>query len=170
MTSTRIESVERGVEICKKDGIDVILAVGGGSTIDCCKAVATGVYWEGDLWDMVATRHGQLKALPLVAILTPRWMRHILAKDPTSLPRFVKFARNVMGLDGQDELALAHEAIDALEAYFKSTGIPMTLTELGIDREHFADMAAGAKRGGKLEGAFVPLPDEDIIQIYEACL
>jgi hypothetical protein len=49
----------------------VILAVGGGSTIDCSKAIATGVYYEGDdLWQMVASRHGVLKALPLVDILT----------------------------------------------------------------------------------------------------
>lgn len=45
----RIESVERGVELCGQNGIDVILAVGGGSTIDCGKAVATGIFWEGDL-------------------------------------------------------------------------------------------------------------------------
>lgn len=67
----RIESVEEGVRLCKENNIDVILAVGGGSTIDCSKAIATGVYYEGDdLWQMVASRHGVLKALPLVDILT----------------------------------------------------------------------------------------------------
>ncbi|MBO4379355.1 MAG: iron-containing alcohol dehydrogenase, partial [Clostridia bacterium] len=67
----RIESVEKGVELCKQNGVDVILAVGGGSTIDCAKAIAAGVYWEGDdLWEMVTSKHGTLKALPLVDILT----------------------------------------------------------------------------------------------------
>ena len=66
----RIESVERGVELCRQNGIDVILAVGGGSTIDCGKAVATGIFWEGALWHMVTSRHGQLRALPIVDVLT----------------------------------------------------------------------------------------------------
>ena len=90
--------------------------------------------------------------------------------DATTLPRFVRFARNVMGLDGDDELSLAHVAIDALEDYLTSTGIPMALTELGIGREHFAEMTARANRGGRLDNAFVPLTDEDIEQILEACL
>lgn len=42
----RIESVEEGVRLCKENEIDVILAVGGGSTIDCCKAIAAGVFYE----------------------------------------------------------------------------------------------------------------------------
>lgn len=317
----RIESVERGVALCKKHDIDVILAVGGGSTIDCSKAIAAGVYFEGDdLWDMVATRHGVLKALPLVdiltlsatgseydgggvisnmklnqklgngytfpavsicdptytftvskyqtaagtadiishiceeyfsrtpdsdladgicetvfksairnlpialaepdnyearanlmsissiacsgipsygkqsscwpchsmehelsafydithgvglAILTPRWMRHILKKDPTCAWRFVRFAKNVWGLDGDDETALAFAGIDRLESFFRESGIPMTLSELGIGTEHFAKMAAHANRGGLLKNSFVALDDEDIIQIYTDCL
>ena len=317
----RIESVERGVALCKEHDIDVILAVGGGSTIDCSKAIAAGVYFEGDdLWDMVATRHGVLKALPLVdiltlsatgseydgggvisnmklnqklgngytfpavsicdptytftvskyqtaagtadiishiceeyfsrtpdsdladgicetvfksairnlpialaepdnyearanlmsissiacsgipsygkqsscwpchsmehelsafydithgvglAILTPRWMRHILKKDPTCAWRFVRFAKNVWGLDGEDETALAFAGIDRLESFFRESGIPMTLSELGIGTEHFAKMAAHANRGGLLKNSFVALDDEDIIQIYTDCL
>ncbi len=43
----RFESVEKGVALCKEHNIDVILAVGGGSTIDCSKAIAAGVYYEG---------------------------------------------------------------------------------------------------------------------------
>ena len=65
----RIGSVRRGVELCRENKIDVILAVGGGSTIDCCKAIAAGVYYDGDLWEMVAGDHGLLKALPLVDVL-----------------------------------------------------------------------------------------------------
>ncbi|MBO4884927.1 MAG: iron-containing alcohol dehydrogenase [Clostridia bacterium] len=317
----RIESVEKGVALCKEHRIDVILAVGGGSTIDCSKAIAAGVYYEGDdLWQMVASRHGTLKALPLVdiltlsatgseydgggvitnmktneklgnmytfpavsicdptytfsvskyqtaagsadiishicenyfsrtedsdladgiaetilksviknlpialaepdnysaranlmadssvacsgipaygkqstgwpchamehelsafydithgvglAILTPRWMRHILKKDPTCAWRFVRFARNVWGLSGDDELALALAGIDALENFFRESGIPMTLTELNIGAEHFEEMAAHANVGGYLANAFVALTNEDIVEIYRACL
>lgn len=67
----RIESVEKGVALCKEHNIDVILAVGGGSTIDCSKAIAAGVYYEGDdLWEMVKGPRMKRKALPLVDILT----------------------------------------------------------------------------------------------------
>ena len=317
----RIESVEKGVKLCKEHGVDVILAVGGGSTIDCSKAIAAGVFYEGDdLWQMVASRHGVLKALPLVdiltlsatgseydgggvitnmktneklgnmytypavsicdptytftvskyqttagtadimshicenyfsrtedsdladgiaetilksaiknlpialakpddysaranlmadssvacsgipaygkqstgwpchamehelsafydithgvglAILTPRWMRHILKKDPSCAWRFVRFAKNVWGIEGEDEAALAWAGIDALENFFKEADIPMTLTELGIGTEHFEEMAAHANRGGYLEHAFVALTNEDIVEIFKACL
>ena len=318
----RIESVAKGVRLCRENHIDVILAVGGGSTIDCSKAIATGVYYEGDdLWAMVQNADTFAeKALPLVdvltlsatgsefdggavisnmttneklggaytypaasicdptytftvskyqtaagsadimshifegyfshtpdsdlsdgiaetilrsvmrntpialadptnysaranlmadasvacsgipeygkqstawpchamehqlsayydithgvglAILTPRWMRFILKKDPGCAWRFVRMARNVFGLAGEDEAALAQAGIDALEAYFRSTGIPMSLGELGIGREHFDDMAAKAGAGGELLEAFVPLTHEDIVEIYAACL
>ena len=317
----RIESVAEGVRLCKENDINVILAVGGGSTIDCSKAIACGVFYEGDdLWQMIVDGRGYAKALPLVdvltlsatgsefdgggvisnmklneklgagltfpavsicdptytftvspyqtaagsadimshifegyfsreedcelsdgiaetilktvmqytpvalrdpenysaranlmscssvacsgipeygkedtgwpchamehelsafydithgvglAILTPRWMRFILKKDPTALPRFVRFARNVFGLEGEDELALAREAIDRLEAYFRSTGIPMTLRELNIGEEHFEVMAAHANRNSRLAHAFVPLTQDDVVAIYRACL
>ncbi len=317
----RIESVERGVKLCKENSIDVILAVGGGSTIDCSKAIAAGVFYEGDdLWQMVATRHGVLKALPLVdiltlsatgseydgggvisnmkinqklgngftfpavsicdptytftvskyqtaagtadiishiceeyfsrtpdsdladgicetvfksaiknlpialaepdnysaranlmsissiacsgipsygkqgtgwpchamehelsafydithgvglAILTPRWMRFILKKDPSCAWRFVRFAKNVWGLEGDDDMELALVGIDKLDAFFRESGIPMTLTELGIGTENFEKMAAQANRGDRLKDAFVPLTNEDIVEIFKACL
>ncbi|MBO4378319.1 MAG: iron-containing alcohol dehydrogenase [Clostridia bacterium] len=317
----RIESVEKGVKLCKENNVDVVLAVGGGSTIDCAKAIAAGVYWEGnDLWEMVTSKHGTLKALPLVdiltlsatgseydgggvisnmktnqkigksftfpavsicdptytfsvskyqtaagsadimshilenyfsrtddsdladgisetvlksvirnlpialkepdnysaranlmadssiacsgipaygkqgtgwschamehqlsayydithgvglAILTPRWMRYILRKDPSCTGRFVRFARNVWGLDGEDEQALAMAGIDALEAFFTESGIPMTLTALGIGTEHFEDMANQANGGGRLSNAYVSLTCEDVVAIFHDCL
>ena len=317
----RIETVGKGVELCRKNNVDVILAVGGGSTIDCSKAIAAGVFWEGDdLWEMASQRHGTMKALPLVdiltlsatgseydatgvisnmktnqkignlytypvvsicdptytfsvskyqtaagsadiishilenyfsrtddsdladgisetvmksvirnlpialrepdnysaranlmadssiacsgipaygkqgtgwschamehqlsayydithgvglAILTPRWMRYILRKDPSCAGRFVRFARNVWGLDGENEQALAMAGIDALEAFFTESGIPMTLTELGIGTEHFEDMANQANGGGRLSNAYVPLTSEDVVAIFRDCL
>ena len=42
-----------GAEICREEDIDVILAVGGGSTIDCSKAIAAAAYYEGDAWDLI---------------------------------------------------------------------------------------------------------------------
>ena len=316
----RIESVEEGVRLCKENNIDLILAVGGGSTIDCSKAIAAGVFYDGDLWDMVASYHGTLKALPLVdiltlsatgseydgggvitnlkthekignsytypyasicdptytfsvskyqtasgtadimshifegyfsrtedsdlsdhiaegilktaikylpvalkepdnytaranlmaissvacsgipqygkqgtgwpchamehelsafydithgiglAILTPRWMRFILKKDPSCTWRFVRFAKNVWGLDGDDEKALSIAGIEKLEEFFAQSGIPKNLTELKITDEHFEEMAAHANYGNYLKDAFVALTNQDIVEIYKACL
>ena len=66
----RIESVRRGVELCRDNNVDVILAVGGGSTIDCSKAVAAGVFYDGDAWDIVVDSSKITKALPIVTVLT----------------------------------------------------------------------------------------------------
>lgn len=317
----RVESVEEGVKICRENKVDVVLAVGGGSTLDCSKAICSGYYYEGDdLWYMIKNVKGRKKSLPLVdiltisatgsdfdaggvisnmktneklgasftypsvsildptytftvskyqtaagsadimshimegyfsvtpdselsdglaetilktviknapiaiaepenysaranlmhaesiacsgipefgkkytgwpchamehqlsafydithgvglAILTPRWMRFILAKDPSCQWRFVRFAKNVWGIEGYDEHELALKGIDALEQFFIGLGIPMSLTDLGIGTEHFEDMARQANGGGRLSGAFVPLTEEDVVEIYKACL
>ena len=81
-----------------------------------------------------------------------------------------KFARNVMGLSGENDRELAFAGIDALENYFKEIGIPMTLTELGIDDKHFEAMAEHANTDGYLKDAFVALTNEDIVEIYKTCL
>ena len=316
----RIESVEKGVALCKEHDIDVILAVGGGSTIDCSKAIAAGVYYEGDLWELASTSRDLHKSLPLVniltlaatgsefdnsavisnlkthekigsiynhpcvsicdptytfsvskyqtasgavdimshifegyfshtedsdlsdglcetvlksviknlpialaepdnysaranlmanssiacsdipeygkqptgwpchgmehelsayydithgvglAILTPRWMRYILAKDPSCRWRFVKFAKNVWNLNGDDEEALALAGIEALEDFFRSTGLPMSLSELGIGTECFDAMASHVVNSGRMAKGMVPLDYDDVMEIYKACL
>lgn len=66
----RIDSVRQGVEICKKEGIELILAVGGGSTIDASKAIAAGAKYDGDPWDFYGYRVEVKDALPLGTVLT----------------------------------------------------------------------------------------------------
>jgi len=317
----RIESVYDGVKICKENNIDVVLAVGGGSTIDCSKAICCGVYYEGeDLYDMIRNNKSDRKALPLVdiltlaatgsefddtgvisnlntyeklgatltypsvsicdptytftvskyqtaagsidimshimegyfsktedsdlsdgiaetvlksviknlpialnepdnysaranlmacssvacsgipeygkevngwpchsmehelsayydithgvglAILTPRWMRYIVKKDPSCKWRFVKFAKNVWGLENDNEDELVNTGIDALEKFFIDSGIPMTLSELNIGKENFEAMAKHANRNDRLGRNFVPLNEKDIELIFESCL
>lgn len=317
----RIESVVEGVALCKHHQIDVILAVGGDSVIDCSKAIAAGVYYPGeDLWEMVKTSDHLQKALPLVdiltlsatgsefdgggvisnlktkeklgglftyptasicdptytfsvssyqsasgaadimshimegyfsktkdsdlsdelaqgvlktviknlpivlkepdnysaranlmacasvacsgipeygkastgwpchamehelsayydithgvglAILTPSWMRYILQKDPSVTWRFFRFAKEVWNLEDQDETKLAYAGIDALEHFFKEAGIPMRLTELGIDDTYFEEMARHANRNGRLSNGFVALNEQDIVEIFKNCL
>jgi alcohol dehydrogenase YqhD (iron-dependent ADH family) len=66
----RITSVNKGAEICKKEKIDVLLAVGGGSTIDATKFIGAGAYYDGDAWDIVTGKAPVTNCLPIVTVLT----------------------------------------------------------------------------------------------------
>ncbi|MBS2970299.1 iron-containing alcohol dehydrogenase [Metabacillus sp. KIGAM252] len=66
----RLTTVRKGVDICKTEGIEVILAVGGGSVIDCTKAIAAGAKYDGDAWDIVTKKHTPADALPFGTVLT----------------------------------------------------------------------------------------------------
>ncbi|USK49320.1 iron-containing alcohol dehydrogenase [Bacillus sp. CMF12] len=66
----RISTVRKGVEICKAEDIDFLLAVGGGSVIDCTKAIAAGAKYAGDAWDLVIKKAFAAKALPFGTVLT----------------------------------------------------------------------------------------------------
>lgn len=66
----RVSTVRRGVEICKERGIDALLAVGGGSVIDCTKAIAAGAKYDGDVWDLITLKAQPQEALPFGTILT----------------------------------------------------------------------------------------------------
>lgn len=316
----RIETVRRGVELCRENKIDVILAVGGGSTIDCSKVIGAGYHYAGDAWDLVKDPAKIGEVLPIVtvltmaatgsemnrnaviskmdtneklgtgspkmipqtsildpeylytlpsiqtaagcadimshifeqyfnkttdafvqdkfaegllqtcikychialkeprnyearanimwassmalngllgsgkagawtchpiehelsafydithgvglAILTPNWMRYILSD--VTVDKFVDYAVNVWHLEQkEDKFALANEAIDATEKFFKACGIPMTLTELGIDKANFEKMAKAAVEHGALEYAYVSLNAEDVYKILEMSL
>ena len=61
--------VYEGIDLCKREGIDFILAVGGGSTIDSSKAIAAGVVYDGDFWDFYQGKRIE-KALPVGTVLT----------------------------------------------------------------------------------------------------
>lgn len=66
----RVETVRNGIEICKTKGIEFLLAVGGGSTIDCTKAIAAGVKADGDIWDIITKKVPVDGALPFGTVLT----------------------------------------------------------------------------------------------------
>lgn len=315
----RVDSVRAGVHLCREHQIDVILAVGGGSVIDCAKAIASAVFYNGDAWEMIATHAKITEALPIItvltlaatgseanpgavisnpetneklglfnpllfpavsimdpaytftvpasqtaagsidilshlmeqyfvpastylgdllvesvmktvihyapvairepdnyearaqlmwagaiadnatlcngnqlsafschgiehelsayydvthgvglAIVTPRWMRYILS-DVTA-PRLAHFGRAVWGLEGEDDRQVAEGAIDATAAFFKSLGVPMTLSELGIDDRNFAAMARHGVEAEGLAYAWAPLNEEDVVNILKMCL
>ena len=66
----RLSLVHEGIDLCRKENVELILAVGGGSVIDSAKAIAMGVYYDGDVWDMYEQGKGIDKALPVATILT----------------------------------------------------------------------------------------------------
>lgn len=66
----RIEGVREGVRLCREHGVDLVLGVGGGSSIDAAKVIAAATCYEGDAWDIVVDP-GKIKAaLPIVTVLT----------------------------------------------------------------------------------------------------
>jgi hypothetical protein len=66
----RLSSVRRGIDICRRERVDWILAVGGGSVLDAAKAIAAGTLYEGDVWDFCERKAVIKEALPLGTILT----------------------------------------------------------------------------------------------------
>ncbi|MDD9268815.1 iron-containing alcohol dehydrogenase [Paenibacillus sp. GCM10023248] len=66
----RLTTVKRGIDLCREHGIELILAVGGGSVIDCVKAIAVGVFYEGDMWDIITRKAAPARALPFGTVLT----------------------------------------------------------------------------------------------------
>lgn len=66
----RLSTVRKGIELCRQEQIQLILAVGGGSTIDAAKAIAVGVPYDGDVWDFMMQKAQIKAALPLGTVLT----------------------------------------------------------------------------------------------------
>ncbi|MBP5244215.1 MAG: iron-containing alcohol dehydrogenase, partial [Succinivibrio sp.] len=70
----KIDSVRRGIELIRKNGCDLIIAIGGGSAMDCSKAIGAGALYDGDPWDMIF--HGQenvyipTRCMPIITVPT----------------------------------------------------------------------------------------------------
>lgn len=66
----RDTKIYEGIELCRKENVDFILSVGGGSCIDSSKGIALGALYEGDFWDFYSRKANVTKALPIGTILT----------------------------------------------------------------------------------------------------
>ena len=66
----RLSLVRKGIELCREQNIDFLLAVGGGSVIDSAKAIAYGVCYEGDVWDFYLGKNQATACLPVASVLT----------------------------------------------------------------------------------------------------
>jgi len=66
----RLSLAQQGIELCRKESVDFILAVGGGSVIDSSKCIAYGVGFEGNVWDIYLGKATPTTMLPVAAVLT----------------------------------------------------------------------------------------------------
>lgn len=65
-----VELVREGIQLAREQQVDLILPVGGGSVIDCAKAIAFGVLYDGDVWDFFCGKASAQRALPIACVLT----------------------------------------------------------------------------------------------------
>ena len=99
-----------------------------------------------------------------LAIITPRWMRHILSER--TMDRFVKYGINVFGIDPTlPKQEIAGKAIDATYEFFESINTPMHLREVGIDDSRIDEMAHHIAVNEGLDKAYAPLTEQDIKEI-----
>ena len=104
-----------------------------------------------------------------LAILTPRWMRHIL--NETTLERFVRFGTHIFDIDASlPAQQIAEQTIECTFTLFASFGMPMHLSEVGIDESRLAEMAHHIAVNEGLEQAWAPLTEADILAILRASL
>ncbi len=69
-TNPRLSMVRKGIALCREKQIDFLVAIGGGSVIDTCKAIGVGFYYNGDVWELSENPEKIEKMLPVAAVLT----------------------------------------------------------------------------------------------------
>ena len=144
--------------LCCTYGCNGILSLGNSPSGWPCHAIehALSAYYD--------ITHGEG-----LAIITPRWMRHIL--NERTIDRFVKYGINVFSIDASlPKQQIAEQAIDATYKFFESIGIPMHLRDVGIDDSRIDEMAHHIAVNEGLENAYAPLTEQDIKQILEESL
>lgn len=158
--------------LLQPDDYDARAEIFYATTLGCNDIYSLGNSRSG--WPMHALEHALSAYYDIthgegLAIVTPRWMKHIL--DHTSgelhdqvVERLSSFGRGVFGVNTPEE------AIHAIYDFYKGVGVPMTLPEVGIDDSRIDEMAHHVATLEGLEKAWVPLLEEDIAAIYRACL
>ena len=120
---------------------------------------------EHELGGMFDVTHGAG-----LSAVWPSWARYVY-KD--CLPRFVKFARNVMHVEGASDEETALKGIAALEDFFRSIHMPVTLKDLGVEptEEQILAMASScAKAAGGKKGTAKVMYEADMAAVYRMSL
>ena len=142
-------------------------------TLACNNIVCNGNSYSG--WPMHAIEHTLSAYYDIthgegLAILTPRWMRHVLSE--ATVERFVTYGTMLFGIDPSlPPMQIADLAIQKTYDFFKSIGLPMTLSEVGIDGSRIDQMAEHTARASmRIDRGWVPLKAADVAAIMRACL
>ena len=169
-----IKSLMKNVRIVLEDpeNYDARAEIFYATTLGC-----NGIYSLGNSesgWPMHAIEHALSGHYDInhgegLAIVTPRWMKHILSEK--TLERFVAFGTGVFGIDpALPEMEIAEKAIQSIHDFYREIGLPMTLREVGIDGSRIDEMAHHIAVNEGLENAWTPLYEEDIAAILRDCL
>lgn len=122
--------VYEGIELCRKENVDFILAVGGGSTIDSAKAIAAGVVYEGDFWDYYEGKPVE-KALPIGTVLTIAAAGSEGSPDSVITKEEGMFKRGASGEAFRAKFTIMNPALtQTLPAYQTACGITDILAHL----------------------------------------
>lgn len=142
------------------------------TTLGCNGIYALGNSYGG--WPMHSIEHALSGHYDIthgegLAIVTPRWMKHILNSTSGELheqvvERITSFGKNIFGVETPEA------AIAAIHNFYKEIGIPMTLGEVGIDDSRIDEMAHHIAVNEGLDRAWVPLHETDIAAILRDCL
>ena len=122
--------VYEGIELCKKEGVDFVLAVGGGSVIDSSKAIAAGVVYDGDFWDFYRGKRIE-KALSIGTILTIAAAGSEGSPDSVITKEEGMFKRGASGDAIRPKFSILNPALtQTLPAYQTAAGITDIMAHL----------------------------------------
>jgi hypothetical protein len=143
-----------------------------------CSLACNGIYGLGEGssgWPMHAIEHALSAYYDIthgigLAIITPRWLGHILNEKTAG--RIAQYGRNVFGIAAESDDSAAKLAISATYDLYASLGIPMHLSQVGIDESRIAEMAhhIAVNEGLDQPHVYAPLQETDIKEILMASL
>lgn len=152
-----IEKVCEGVEACKENNIDVVLAVGGGSVIDCAKVIAAGANYDGDPWDLVLDPSKIDKVLPIITILT-------LAATGSEMDKYAVISNN----ETKDKIGTGHKnmipKVSILDPEYTYT-VPKDQTAAGV-----ADIMSHIFESYFNTGVFTDIQDGIAETLLKTCI
>ena len=130
--------------------------------------VGKGGAWSVHPIEHVLSAYHHLTQGVGLAILPPSWRESVFSVK--TAPRFARFAREVFGIEEQNDRKAAKLGIEKVKEFNKTLGMPETLSEVGITDEKFDEMASEAVRtSGLSTRAYVRLQSTDVRQILQNC-
>ena len=151
-----IEDVDTAVSVAREQGVEVIVAVGGGSVIDSAKVIAAAFHYDGPAWDLMERKVKPSTALPVIAVLT-------LAATGTEMNALAVVQNNAIGKKASFTSPYSHPKVSFLDPMF-TLSVPLEYTGYGI-----TDLMAHSMESwfGKGES---PLADKIVLSILEEAL